>query len=137
MARAKKKDSEFPVSFGNVSIGDKAARIGVTVEREDLDIDRADAIFCGHRLTGIITAKAAGVHPDQGSLPGMEGNGESTLSGIFDVKGFSATTKAVSFGLTFNIEDIDVANLAHFAKRGGVLKVEHVEVLPDGDDSEE
>lgn len=119
MVRRKEADSvlDLPVTFGNISIGDKTARVGVTVMREQLSLSQADRNLCERRLNGKIISRPAGDNPDQASLPGMAF--ETTLEGVFDVKGFSVSKEALGFGLTFAIAEIDVSNLAHFAKRGG------------------
>ncbi len=126
---------DLPVAFGNVSIGDKTARIGVTVDRSSLSVSQADKHLCEHRLTGRIVSKPQGDHPDQAALPGMEF--ETALAGVFDVKGFSVSKDNLGFGLTFAIASIDVANLAHFAKRAGRVVVEDVEAIPANGEAEE
>lgn len=123
---------ELPVSFGNVSIGEKAARIGVSVDRSRLKIGSADKNLCGHRLTCNIAAVPAGDDPEQARLF----DDSRKLEGVADVKGFAVTTKAVTFGLTFNIEDIDLDTLCHFAKRAGRLVVEGVERIPDEEEDD-
>ena len=39
--------------------------------------------------------------------------------------------KFINFGLTFSIESIDIAGLAHFAKRSGNLVVTEITAIPD------
>lgn len=116
------------VTYGNLNVGDVTCRLALSVRRSQIAIATADRILCGKRLTGTILARAAG-GAGQESLPGLDD--DRTLSGVFDVKGFGVTKKAVTFGLTFAIESIDVSEIAHFAKREGLLTVEHVEDLPD------
>lgn len=133
MAKKKAPSSvlELPVSFGNVSIGDKTARIGVTVDRSNITVKKADDSICEKRLTGQIIAKPNGEAPDQGRLQGMERLGDSELDATFDVKGFSVTKDALSFGLTFLLGSVDVAELASFAKREGRLIIEDAEEIPE------
>lgn len=127
---------EVPVSFGTVSIGDRTARIGISVDRQFLKVSRADQVLCGHRLTGKLIAGQNGDTEGQNTLVN---DFDPELTGTFDVKSFSASPKAISCGLTFNLEDIDVSNMAHFAKRVGKVVVDGVEELPEGseDESEE
>jgi len=130
---------EFPVAFGGVSIGDKTCRIGISVDRSQLSVDQADDHLCEKRLTGSIISRPQGDLPDQGTLPGMAF--QSVLRGVFDVKGFSVSADAISFGLTFAIASIDIEKLAHFAKRAGRVVVEEEESIPEaganGDDEDD
>lgn len=132
----------LPVQFGNVSIGEKTCRVGITIDRRNLGLGAADRTLCGKRLAGSILARANG-GPDQESLPGADDDIE--LAGIYDVKAFSVTAKALSCGLTFSLESIDLTKLGHFAKRSGLLKITSIGKIPadapkddpaDGDDDE-
>ncbi len=132
---AKKKALlELPVNFGQVSIGDKTARIGATCQRTELTLRVADETLCEARLDGCIVAKPPDENADQGTFPGME---DETLKGTFDVKGFSVTSEQISLGLTFAIKSVDVSLLAHFAKRSGKMIVWGREDLDTGDDEED
>lgn len=134
MAKSRKETSavlDIPVAFGNVSIGDKTARIGITVDRSSLSVSQADKNLCEKRLSGRIVSKPAGDAPDQASFPGMEFT--TALEGVFDVKGFSVSKDSLGFGLTFAIASVDVSSLAHFAKRAGNLVVADVSAIPERD----
>ena len=122
---------DLEVAFGGVSIGDKTARIGVSVERSEISVTQADRNICGRRLTGAILARPNNDNPDQAVMDGFDD--EINLTGIFDVKQIGITPKAVGFGLTFNLQGLDVANLAMFAKRGGHLKIDNVEDIPEAE----
>jgi hypothetical protein len=140
-----KKKPHFPdnptltlgVAYGDVSIGDKTARISIKVDRDTLSIIQADKNLCDKRLTGSIVRRPKGESNGQGRLDGMEDYGIETLKGIFDVKGFSVTKKHVAFGLTFAIASVDIGQLASFAKRSGELVINSSESIPDEDDMEE
>jgi hypothetical protein len=137
MAKAKTAGTplmEFGVDFGNVSVGDKTCRIKVSTGRKAVTLSRADKDICERRLTGTILAKPAGWRSDDQALPGMDE--DTTIDGSFDVKGVSFTTKALSFGLTFNVNDVDVSRLATFAQRSGRLIVNEVGPLTDGEEEE-
>jgi hypothetical protein len=124
---------ELNAVFGNVSIGDKTARIGLTVDRLDLTLPQADRHLCEKRLIGSIFSRPPGDHPDQGTLPEMEFS--TTISGAFDVKSFRVTKKHLNFGLTFAIASIDVALLAHFAERSGRLIVDDIDIIPEKEET--
>jgi hypothetical protein len=134
MAKKKELLLDIPVAFGNVSIGDLTARLGVTIDRGSLTVSKADKDLCCRRLTGKIIARPNGVKGDQDPLPGVGDDFE--LKGIFDVKGFSTTGKKIGVGLTFSLDGIDVSNLAHFAKREGMLQVDGIEDLPEDSSSD-
>lgn len=125
---------DIPVAFGNLSVGDKTCRLGVTIDRGTLGVTACDNKLCERRLTGKIVAKPADSQVDQGSLTGMED--DTVVPGVFDVKGFSVTGDNLSLGLTFAIKSVDISELAHFAKRAGRLIVEESEELPDGGDED-
>lgn len=132
--RKKPNVLDLPVSFGGVSIGDGTCRIGVTCDRGNLTVERADENLCGHRLTGKIEVKPKGEQPDQGVLPGMA---EPGLEGSFDVKGYRVTEKEIGFGMTFAVRDTDVGHLAKFAKRDGRLVVQDVAAIESEEAEEE
>lgn len=128
---AKKKDGilTLPVSYGTISVGDKTARIGLTIGRGNLEVVQADRHFTDKRLTCKITARPNGEAPGQTALPGMDNTQE--LQGVADVKGIKVTGNAIAIGLTFVIRSIDLEKLTHFAKREGDLTVTEVEKIPD------
>lgn len=132
---AKKPELEIPVAFGNLNVGDKTARLGITISRGNMTPSKADKTLCGRRLSGKIVAVPEGVQAENEPLPGMEGDIE--VKGIFDVKGFGVTSKHITAGLTFAIKGMDVAELAHFAKREGRVVVDKIEEIDEEEESEE
>ncbi len=120
---------DLTVAFGNISVGDKTARVGVEIDRGDLSVSAADKNLCEKRLTGTIIAKPPGVKGDQGAFPGMEDDTEMT--GIFDVKGVAFSSDQIRIGLTFALASIHVETLAKFAKRAGRLVVQAVDDIPE------
>lgn len=141
MAKKKAEETATPilelaVSFGNVNVGDKTARVGVTIPRSSLSVSSADKNLCGKRLTVHLLARAGGGQADQESIPGLEG-ADLELSGVADVKGFGVGPKTISAGLTFSIESIDVPTLARMAKRDGVVTVVGIQDIPEGEEGED
>jgi hypothetical protein len=131
-AKSKSKaDSSFeldlPVSFLGVSIGDGTARVGVSVARPILSLSAADRSLCGRRLTGKIVLRPAGEDPNQTTL--FDGV-DHEVSATFDVKRFGVSPKAFSFGLTFPLIEINVSELAVFAKKEGRLQVGEIAAIP-------
>ena len=130
---------DIPVDFGGVSIGESTARLGLRINREQLNIMAADEIFCGHRLACKLTLGKR--DESQGELVA---DLFETLSGQADVKRLGLSADTISTGLTFSLADIDVATLAKFSKGCGRLLVETVAEIPmdspantDGDDGNE
>jgi hypothetical protein len=123
-------DLTIPVAYGDVSIGEETCRIGVSIARQHLELSVADTQICGKRLIGCITCRPGNSNPDQPTMAGME-EAEAEIPGAFDVKRISFNNKFINFGLTFSIESIDIAGLAHFAKRSGNLVVTEITAIPD------
>lgn len=121
---------DLAVSYGNVNIGDKTARIGITVARSVLKVTVADKQLCEKRLAGCMVAKRG--NPDQPTFNGMEDDLELTV--MFDVKGFNVSADHISFGLTFALKSVDVQTLAQFAKREGQLIITSIEAIPEDED---
>ncbi len=133
---------DLAVAFGNLSVGDKTCRIGVSVDRSELSVSQADKNLCERRLSGYLVCKPPGDHPDQETFDGMDGDSE--IKGVFDVKSFTVSKDALSLGLTFAVASVNVSALAHFAKRAGRVLIDEVDEIPEkqvggdnGDDSEE
>ena len=120
---------QLRVQFGGVSIGEATARIGIRIDRELLNLDAADELFSGRRLTGAVMVVPDGESPDQQRL--FDGDDKHEIESAFDVKGFRVAPKEIGCGLTFALAEIDVAELGHFAKRSGVLQIDEVAALPE------
>lgn len=123
---------ELAVTFGKVSIGDKIASIRVVCSRPTLSLTAADKNLCDRRLIGSIVKLAGSGEPDQKPIPGFEGN-DWQVDGAFDVNGFSVSKKYIKFGMSFMIESIKVSDLAHFAQQKGMVRVEQIEAIPEGE----
>jgi hypothetical protein len=123
---------EIPVSFGNVSLGDEMARIGIAILRTKFSPAKADKNLCGRRLTGRIRLVKEGDNPDQPPLPGMAED-PIELVGIFDIKGYGVTRKKITTGLAFNKGSTKVEVLSKFARGDGVLIIEKIEELKAGE----
>lgn len=116
------------VDFGGVSFGDKTARLGVTIDREKIPLDRADELFCDRRLTGTVILGHTEDDPTQRDL--IE-DAAHKVAGTFDVKGFSCKPSTLSIGLTFGRLEVDPGELSLFAKKSGRLIVTASAEIPD------
>lgn len=132
MAKRKEKELDLPCSFGGVSIGDKTARIGVSIDRSSMELEQADSTLCARRLTATLVSKPAGENPDQLTLDGVDA--DPTLEKVsVDVKGFGVSTDHLTFGITFNRKDLDLETLANFAKRSGRVTIHNVAAIPESE----
>lgn len=122
---------DVPVNFGDVSIGDGTARIGVRIDRSLLNIDAADKLLCGRRLNGRLLVTPPGDANGQTYIdPEVGGELKHELESTFDVKRFSASPKNITAGLTFSLQEVEVSELSYFAKRGGRLVVASIAEIP-------
>src|SRR5262245_51049243 len=133
MVKTAKPVLELPCEYGNVGIGDKTCRIGVSVDRAKLKLKTADDNLCCHRLT----LKMIGVPPGDDPEQKRMFDDLQDMDGIADIKGFGVSQGSISFGLTFSKADVDLKQLGGFAKRSGRLEIFGVEEIPDDEDEEE
>lgn len=138
MAKKKAETNDVltvPVSYGNVNVGDKTARIGITIDRANMTAAQADKQLCGRRLRGRIEAKPNSSGDDPGQARMFDDSLE--LAATFDVKSIGLALKTISAGLTLNLANVDITKLAGFAKRHGSFIVEEVADLPDGEEADD
>lgn len=134
---AKKKEEsllDLLVAFKGVSFGAKTARIGLSVDRNQLKLAAADKHLCDCRLTGTIIARPPGDNADQPRLPGMEEDIE--LTGVFDVKGFNVHADTIGFGLTIPLSGLDRDKFSNCAARNGRLMIVGVTEIPEAEKNE-
>jgi ribosome modulation factor len=127
--------TEISVEFGNVSIGDQTARLGIKIAREHLSLTDADRIFCGRRIWGLVGLGTPD-NPNQPRLPGME-DAQIVIEGAFETKQVGVRPNEYSLGLNFALKEIDVSELAKFAKRAGTVTVVSVKDLEHEDSVED
>lgn len=128
---------DIGVQFGGVSIGDTTARLGVKVDRAVLSIADAAEHFIERRLT---LSVAIGGEADQAGQRTFWDMTEFEISAVADSKRIGVGGESIAFGLTFAINDVDVATLAKLSKGSGRLKLERVAEIPHdaaGDESDE
>lgn len=118
---------DYRCEFAGVSIGDATARIGVTVSRDIISLERADDLFANHRLIGRIILG----HADDAPLQGKLFEGDTAIYAAFDAKGFRVSSGTIGLGLTFSRKDVNVSELANFAKSEGRLQIAEVAEIPD------
>jgi hypothetical protein len=133
---AKKKLAKLtiPVAYGNVSFDDKAAHVPITIRRGELGaptLYEVDRNLCGRQLTASILARPMGAKATQ---PDMFGNEEDIqVNGIFEVGSLTVHLKKITASLEVPLDKtLDRGKLTCFAKREGLLTIEHVHALADG-----
>lgn len=114
------------VDFGGVSIGENTARLGVKVDREDLQLAKADEVLCHRRLIGRVVLG----HQAEAKQQTKFVDSDYVIEAAFDVKGYSVAAGAFGFGLSFSRADIDISDLGKFAKQGGLLEIDNTEDIP-------
>jgi len=124
---AVRPQADLPVEFGNVSIGQAAASIGVAIDPASVTVARAHELFNGKRATVKIVQAPKGETPGQKRLDGVEA---LEVIGVVDIRGYRMSPKVISARLTFTIEGLDLGALAHFSKRSGRLQVMQVQEIP-------
>lgn len=136
MAKTKKSDAvlTLPVKYGKVSIGEAIASVPITMQLSDLSLNSAYKQLCGKRITGQIMARSGGAQAKQASL--MEGS-DLEIEGAFDIKSFSFNKKKISTTISFSLESISIEDLAHFAKREGILTATGIDEIPEKDDEDD
>ena len=118
---------DIPVEFGGVSIGEATARLGIRFDRNVCNINAADDVFCGHRLSGRVILGRNGDQPGQQTL--VE-DLDHYVDAVFDVKRISVSPQKISTGLTFSLNDVAIQELAKLSKGSGRLVVNTVAELP-------
>lgn len=135
---AKKKRMKIAVEYGSVGSGENTCRVGIKIDRADMDAATADEVLCGRRIYGSARVSRTTDEKDQEALPGMQDASIAyEMSGMFDIKRVGLSPKEITAGLTFGLKDTDVETLSHFAKRKGWIHVEQIEDLADEDDDSE
>jgi hypothetical protein len=101
---AKRPKKVLQVAFGGTSAGKNTGRIGVKISRDKLDLMLADELFTEQRLEATLTV-----------IPKKDAKGQKnmlpdqfpTISGSFDVKGFSTRSDTFSCGFTYMKKSVD------------------------------
>jgi hypothetical protein len=124
-------DFSVDVEFGNVSNGDETARVGIKIDRDEIELDDCETYFCGRRVEAELYARIT----SQQSLEGMESDQptEVMIRAQFDINGYRVSPKAVTAGLTVPLNVVDRSMFGWLARRNGTLRCTHVADL-DKDD---
>lgn len=139
MSKAKKQQSaeppkaeavlDIPVEFGNVSIGDGVARLGMKVVKERLSVTKAEKTLVARRLAGKVIMLPPDSDPKQAYFEGMDVTCE--VDGVFDSAGYRSSEKHISFGVSFSRREIDTNTLADFARHSGRFVAFSADEIPD------
>ena len=111
----KKPDLDVQVEFSQLSIGETSARLGMKIDRENIEAHQCEDFLCGARLDVELRIGEKG----QSDLPGVPKI--DPIKTTVDVKSYGAKIKNFTAGLTFNVTEVDVSLLAHYAQKQGRL----------------
>lgn len=120
--------NDVPVKFGGVSIGEKTARIGISVSREYLNLEQADKLFTDRRLNGAVVL---GHSDDAEGQIKLWDDSDHQLQTSFDIKGFRVGSEHFSAGLTMALKEINIVELARFSKGIGRFAIYDVTDIPE------
>lgn len=121
--RKRSKEAGIDVEFGGVSIGESTVRLGMKIARDQLSITQADRQFVSRRLTLELDL----THGSDGQKELFDTS--LTIGGVFDTKRLAISDSHYHCGLSGAINDLDIATIAKFAKRAGVLRISRTERL--------
>jgi hypothetical protein len=138
MSKVKKAsfENEVDCEFKGIGIGKEKLRIGVNVGRDQIDLDKADELFCGSQLQVRVDCDP-NRNKDVDGQQTMEGS-TITLDGVANVLGYGVKTDHYSISLQFTIGAIELNEIGKFANRKGKLFCSRIGDAPTsgGDDGE-
>lgn len=119
--------AEFPVKFGNVSIGKKTGKVGFAVQRQFCQLDRADEQFVDRRLRAkVVLGRSADAAGQTAFIPA-----DVEVVADFDVKGFRVGSDSFSgMGLTFMLKEVDLDQVSHLSGGTGRLIITKAGEIP-------
>lgn len=129
---AKRPKKVLQVAFGGTSAGKNTGRIGVKISRDKLDLMLADELFTEQRLEATLTV-----------IPKKDAKGQKnmlpdqfpTISGSFDVKGFSTRSDTFSCGFTYMKKSVDANAINEFAGQQGKVEIYNIADIPEDEES--
>lgn len=121
------------VTFGSINIGVETASVGIKIGRGVINLNMADELFCGRRLTGKIILGKIDEGDGQGKLID---DVDHEVQGAFDVSKFSCNKKQIGITASFSLEDIDIAELSVFSSKPGRLVIDSVGEIPEPEKKE-
>lgn len=107
--------------FGNLSIGDEKATIGVTCERNDVDVAKLESVVIGGRLDVKVTydRQAKSDVDGQQKLADTSDN----FRNVADCPSLQLKPTKVGFRLSFSRQNVPLEKLAGAAQAAGELEI--------------
>jgi hypothetical protein len=118
---------DVPVEFGNVSVGKGTITLNCKIARDYCNINAADDLFVGHRLSGRVMLGRAGDQPGQTTYVDDLNH---YIDAVFDVKRMGVTPAHISTGLVFSRKDVDTDGVCQMSSCPGRLIVNEVAEIP-------
>lgn len=106
----------FGCRFGKISIGDQTASVPLKIDKERFTPNEADEFLCGRRVEAVVVLES---NADRNQERLFDEDEPKRVDTICDIKSYRGSVKWWSFGLTFQLQEIDVDSLGHFGNRHG------------------
>lgn len=104
--KAKKSAAKtFPVQFGGYGVGKKTCSLSVSVSREDIAIEDADALLTMAQLNVTIKRDDPADSKDAKGQAKFIDNSPAVINGVADVMSLSVKGDAIGFRMAFNKDD--------------------------------
>lgn len=115
---------KLPVDFSNVTLQKERARIGVKINRSDLPLAAADALFCNAQLDVTLRCDPNA----KGDADGQQTMEDFTLtvSLIAETKRYSVGADVISVSLSTPKTALDTGLLGQFAAAKGVMECKRI-----------
>lgn len=123
-AKRSSKAKKLSVVFSNVTLQKEKARIGVKINRDDLELGAADALFCNAQLEVTLTCdpNSRGDVDGQQTMKGFI----LTVSLIAETKRYSVGSDVIAVSLSTPKSALDIKLLSQFAAAKGMMKCKRI-----------
>mgnify|MGYP000308384526 CR=1 FL=1 len=116
----KQKMTELAVKFKTFSCKQGTENIGIELDREEITIEEADALFTNARLEAMIMCDPNAKRDVEGQQTIKDMN--LSLEIISETKGFRVDRDKFTFSMQVIKDSVDAGKFSKFAFRGGILK---------------
>lgn len=116
--------TNLPVHYSNVTLQKERARIGVKINRNDLELATADALFCNAQLDVTLRCdpNAKGDAEGQQTMEDFS----LTVSLIAETKRYSVGAGVIAVSLSTPKSALDIGLLSQFAAARGIMECRRI-----------
>lgn len=122
------------VEFGGVSYGKNMGSVGISVSRDDIDLEVADNLFINSQVQCRIAADPNAGKDVQGQVKAFEDH--EFVEFVANVHGFSVKADNIRATLSIPKSSLGEAQLARFAGRRGTCECTRVGTLHEDGESD-